>query len=339
MKIIRCLSYALLTLTLLIIVSANAATLDQVRDKGFLQCGVSQGLAGFSTTDDQGRWSGLDVDTCRAVAAAVFGDGEKVRFTPMSAKERFIGLQSGEIDILARTTTWTLNRDAGQGMDYTAVTYYDGQGFMVPRELGVESTLELDGAVICTNTGTTTELNVADYFRTNGMQYDLLAYEKTDEAVTTYDSGRCDAYTTDRSALYSLRLRLRDPEAHMVLPEVISKEPLGPLVRQGDAEWSDIVRWTIFALIAAEEYGLSSETVEAAMQTDNPEVRRFLGLEGNLGGQLGLERSWAKAVILAVGNYGEIFERNLGASSALQIERGLNALWTEGGLLYAPPFR
>lgn len=335
MKTISCLFVGLLFAA----TSAQSTTLDQVRKKGFLQCGVSQGLAGFSTTDDQGSWSGLDVDTCRAVAAAVFGDADKVRFTPMSAKERFTALQSGEIDVLARNTTWALTRDAGQGMDYAAVTYYDGQGFMVPKELGVASALELDGAVICTNTGTTTELNIADYFRTNGMSYELLAYEKTDEAVTTYDSGRCDAYTSDQSALYSLRLRLRDPNAHMVLPEVISKEPLGPLVRQGDAQWSDIVRWSIFAMVAAEEYGLSSETIEADLDTDNPEIRRLLGLEGDLGRQLGLDKSWARHIIAAVGNYGEVFRRNLGASSALRIERGLNDLWTNGGLLYAPPFR
>jgi len=314
-------------------------TLDAVKQRGYLKCGVSQGLPGFSTPSQKGEWTGLDVDYCRALAAAVFGDAGKVRFTPLSAKERFTALQSGEIDILARNTTWTSSRDTELGFDFVGVSYYDGQGFMVRKELGLNSAKELDGATICANAGTTTELNVADYFRTHGMKYRPVVFEKSDETVAAYDAGRCDVYTTDKSGLYAQKVKLKDPAAHVILPEVISKEPLGPLVRQGDAQWFDIAKWTLFALIGAEELGLTSANVEQQRKTSqNPEVRRMLGVEGKLGQALGLPGDWAFQAVRQVGNYGEIFQRNLGGAP-LNIERGQNALWTQGGLMYAPPFR
>ncbi|MFP3921357.1 MAG: amino acid ABC transporter substrate-binding protein [Dichotomicrobium sp.] len=319
--------------------AAQAATLDDVREKGYIQCGVSQGLPGFSSADDSGRWTGIDTDFCRAVAAAVFGDPSKVRFTPLSAKERFTAIQSGEVDILSRNTTWTFSRDTDAGLRFVGVLYYDGQGFMVPRRLGVTSALELSGAEICTNTGTTTELNVADYFRVQNMPYKIVAFEKSDEAVQAYDAGRCDVYTSDMSGLTAQKAKLTNPSKHMLLPEVISKEPLGPAVRQGDPQWVNIVRWTLFALIGAEELGLSSQNIDDAMDSESPAMRRFLGLEGNLGGKVGLEKDWAYNAVKMVGNYGELFARNLGENSPLDLERGLNRLWTNGGLLYAPPIR
>jgi len=329
----------LAVLLVLSIGAAQAATLDQVREKGFIQCGVSQGLPGFSSADDTGAWTGIDTDFCRAVAAAVFADPAKVKFTPLSAKERFTALQSGEVDILARNTTWTFSRDTDAGLRFVGVLYYDGQGFMVRRQLGVTSALELSGAEICTNTGTTTELNVADYFRLHNMPYTLVAFEKSDEAVQAYDAGRCDVYTSDMSGLTAQKAKLTTPSEHMLLPEVISKEPLGPAVRQGDPQWINIVRWTLFALIAAEELGLTSENVDDALDSQSPTVRRLLGVDGNLGGKIGLEEKWAYNAIKMVGNYGELFARNLGVDSALALERGLNRLWTDGGLLYAPPIR
>ncbi len=320
-------------------VAASAATLEDVKGKGFIQCGVSQGLPGFSNPDDKGEWTGLDVDYCRAVAAAIFGDATAVKFTPLSAKERFTALQSGEVDILSRNTTWTMGRDTSLGLNFAGVDYYDGQGFMVRKSLGVSSALELSGASVCTNTGTTTELNVADYFRSNNMDYEIVAFEKADEVVQAYDAGRCDVYTTDASGLYAQRLKLTDPNEHMVLPEIISKEPLGPVVRQGDDEWFNIAKWVLFALINAEELGVTQANVEEMKGSNNPEIKRMLGTEGAFGEGIGLENDWAAKAIAAVGNYGEVFDRNVGPNTPLGIARGLNALWTKGGLMYAPPIR
>ncbi|MFN0263687.1 amino acid ABC transporter substrate-binding protein [Tepidamorphus sp. 3E244] len=320
-------------------VSAQAATLDDVKAKGFVQCGVSQGLPGFSNPDDSGNWSGIDVDYCRGVAAAVFGDATAVKFTPLSAKERFTALQTGEVDILSRNTTWTMGRDTSLGLNFAGVTYYDGQGFMVRKSLGIASALELEGASVCTNTGTTTELNVADYFRANNMQYEIVAFEKADEVVQSYDAGRCDVYTTDASGLYAQRLKLTNPDDHVVLPEIISKEPLGPVVRQGDDQWFNIAKWVYFAMINAEELGVTQGNVDEMMGSDNPSIKRLLGSEGAYGEAIGLGNDWAANVIKAVGNYGEMFDRNVGPDTPLGIARGQNALWTKGGLQYAPPIR
>ena len=315
---------------------ASAATLDDVRTKGYVQCGVSQGLPGFSNADDSGNWTGIDVDLCRAVAAAIFGDGDKVRFTPLSAKQRFTALSSGEIDILSRNTTWTMTRDTQLGLNFAGVNYYDGQGMMVPSGLGVKSAMELDGANICTNTGTTTELNITDFFRSNKMSFNLVAFEKADEVVAAYDAGRCDVYTTDRSALAAQRTKLTDPNAHKVLPEIISKEPLGPVVRQGDDQWFNIVRWTLNALINAEELGVTQSNVQSMKNSDNPAIKRLLGTEGNFGEELGLENDWAANAIQAVGNYAESYEKTV---APLGLARGVNALWSAGGIMYAPPVR
>jgi len=315
------------------------ATLDSVKKKGFVQCGVSTGLPGFSSADNKGNWSGLDVDMCRAVAAAVFGDSEKVKYTPLTAKERFTALQSGEIDMLPRNTTWTLTRDTSLGLNFAGVNYYDGQGFMVNKNLGVKSALELDGASFCIQAGTTTELNLADYFRANNMQYTPVTFDSSDETVKAFDAGRCDALTSDQSQLYALRIKLGNPEGAMVLPEIISKEPLGPVVAQGDDEWFNIVRWSLFAMVNAEELGVSSANVADKMSSTDPNVRRLLGLEGIKGSGLGLSDDWAVNIIKQVGNYGESFERNVGSGSPLKISRGLNALWNKGGLQYAPPIR
>jgi general L-amino acid transport system substrate-binding protein len=319
--------------------AASAATLDDVKAKGFVQCGVSQGLPGFSTPDDQGNWTGLDVDLCRGIAAAVFGDANAVKFTPLSAKERFTALQSGEVDVLSRNTTWTMSRDTSLGLNFAGVNYYDGQGFMVRSSLGVKSALELSGASICTNTGTTTELNVADYFRANKMEYEIVAFEKADEVVAAYDAGRCDVYTTDQSGLYAQRLKLTNPDEHAVLPEIISKEPLGPVVRQGDDEWFNVVKWVHFAMLNAEELGVNAENADDMKNSDNPEIKRLLGTEGSFGEMIGLGSDWAYNVIKAVGNYGEAFNRNVGPDTPLAISRGVNALWSQGGLQYAPPVR
>lgn len=317
----------------------QADTLETVKKRGSVICGVSQGLPGFSNPDNEGNWSGVDIDLCRAVAAAIFGDDKKAKFKPMSAKVRFTELQSGQIDLISRNTTWSMYRDTKLGVDFIAVNYYDGQGFMVRRDLGVKSALELDGASLCSNAGTTTELNAADYFRTHKMQYEINTYENSNEAVGAYDIGRCDAYTTDQSALYAQRLKLNDPSAHIILPEIISKEPLGPAVRQGDDQWGDIVRWSYYAMLAAEELGVTSQNVEEMKESRNPAIRRLLGLEGTLGENLNLSADWAYHIIRTVGNYSESFDRNLGAGSELKIERGLNALWKNGGLQYAPPIR
>jgi general L-amino acid transport system substrate-binding protein len=316
------------------------AIFDAIKDKGFVQCGVSTGLAGISNPDDAGNWSGIDVDVCRAIAAAVFGDADAVKFTPLTSKERFTALQSGEVDVLSRNTTWTLNRDSALGLDFTAVTYYDGQGFMVPKSLGVKSALELDGASVCVQTGTTTELNLADYFRANNMSFTPVVFERPDEARAAYEQGRCDAYTTDQSGLYAQRTGLANPGDHVVLPEVISKEPLGPVVRHGDNEWGDVVRWTLYAMLEAEEFGVDSQNVDdMKANSTNPGVRRLLGVEGDMGEGLGVPADFGYQIVKQVGNYGEIFEANIGMSTPLQISRGLNALWKDGGLQYAMPAR
>lgn len=313
-------------------------TLSAIMDKGFVQCGVSQGLPGFSNPDDQGNWTGLDVDYCRAMAAAIFNDADAVKFTPLSAKVRFTALTSGEIDVLARNTTWTMSRDSDFG-EFVGVNYYDGQGFMVPTNLGVSSALELDGAAVCTNTGTTTELNVADYFRANGMQYTVVAFEKADEVVAAYDAGRCDVYTTDRSGLAAQRTKLSKPDDHVVLPEIISKEPLGPLVRHGDSQWGDVARWTLNCMINAEEAGITSANIEEMKGSTDPNIARILGVEGDLGSKIGLENTFCANIVASVGNYGESYDRNVGPDTPLKLERGVNALWSDGGVLYAAPQR
>ena len=314
-------------------------TLDAVKGKGFVQCGVSTGLPGFSVADDKGNWKGLDVDVCRAVAAAMFGDANKVKFSPLTAKERFTALQSGEIDMLSRNTTWTLTRDSNLGLNFAGVNYYDGQGFLVSKNLGVKNATELDGASVCIQAGTTTELNLADYFRANGMKYEPITYDTSDETVKGFEAGRCDVLTSDQSQLYALRIKLSKPGNAIVLPEVISKEPLGPVVRQGDDDWFNIVRWSLFAMIAAEELGVSSANVDKMMSSKDPNIRRLLGLEGIKGEGLKLSDDWAANIVKQVGNYGEAFERNVGQGSALKISRGLNAQWNNGGIQYAPPIR
>lgn len=319
--------------------SASAGTLDDVKAKGFIQCGVSQGLPGFSNPDAQGNWTGLDVDICRAVASAVFGDASKVKYSPLNAKERFTALQSGEIDMLSRNTTWTVSRDTSLGLNFTGVTYYDGQGFMVRKSLGVAGALELSGASVCTQTGTTTELNVADYFRTNNMPYEIVAFEKADEVVKAYDAGRCDVFTTDASGLYAERLKLTNPGDHIVLPEIISKEPLGPVVRHGDDQWFDLVKWSLYAMVNAEELGITQANVEEMKKSENPEIKRLLGVEGAFGEGLGVSNDWVVNIVKGVGNYGEAFDRNIGPDTPLGIARGLNALWSKGGIQYAPPVR
>ena len=320
---------------------ASAGTLDDVRAKGFVQCGVSTGVPGFSYTDDAGNWQGFDPSVCQGVAAAIFGDASKVKYTPTTGKTRFTALASGEIDMLARNTTWTFSRDVDLGFTFVGINYYDGQGFMIPKALGVTSAKELDGASVCIQTGTTTELNLADFFRTNNMSYEPVPIETNEEARTNYLAGRCDVYTTDASGLAASRAAFDNPGDHIVLPEIISKEPLGPLVRQGDDQWGDVVRWTLNAMINAEEYGVTSANVDemAGGASNNPEVARLLGSEGDLGGMLGLDKKWAYNVIKQVGNYGEVFETHIGSDTPIGLERGINALYTDGGLIYAPPMR
>ncbi len=318
---------------------ASAQTLKAVKDRGILNCGANGTLAGFGLPDAQGNWTGLDVDFCRAVAAAIFNDPTKVKFVALTAKDRFTALQSGEIDVLARNTTWTSSRDTSLGLNFAGVIYYDGQGFIVRNALKVNSALELNGASVCVQQGTTTELNLADYFRTNKMQLKSVTFATADEAVKAYDAGRCDAYTTDASALYAERLRLANPNDNMILPEIISKEPLGPVVRHGDDQWFDIVKWVLFAMLDAEELNVTSKTMSNALKSDNPEIKRLVGTEGNYGEQLGLTQDWVVRIVTNVGNYGEVFERNVGKGSPLKITRGLNALWNKGGIQYAPPVR
>jgi general L-amino acid transport system substrate-binding protein len=324
---------------LLLLVFAGSAfaqsTLDSVRGKGFVQCGVNTGLAGFSQPDSKGVWRGIDVDLCRAVAAAALGDANKVRFTPLTAQQRFTALQSGEVDILARNTTWTLSRDTGLALNFVGVNYYDGQGFMVPKKLKVKSAKQLNGATICVQPGTTNELNLADWFRANRMTFKPVVIEKLEEVLNAYFAGRCDVYTTDHSGLVALRAtRATKPDDHLILPEIISKEPLGPAVRHGDDRWFDIVKWSLYAMIEAEELGLTSKNVDA--NTPNPSIQRFIGASGDLGKMLGIDNKWAWNIVKQVGNYGESFDANL---KPLGFERGLNRLWNQGGLMYAPPIR
>jgi general L-amino acid transport system substrate-binding protein len=324
---------------ILVAQGASAQTLKTVKDRGILNCGANGTLAGFGLPDAQGNWTGLDVDVCRAVAAAIFNDPTKVKFVPLSAKDRFTALQSGEVDVLVRNTTWTSSRDTSLGLNFTGVDYYDGQGFMVRKSLKVNSALELNGASICVQQGTTTELNLADYFRAHKMALKSVTFATANEAVKAYDAGRCDAYTTDASGLYAERLRLANSSDHIVLPEIISKEPLGPAVRHGDDQWFDIVKWTLFAMLNAEELNITQKNVDDMVKSTNPEIKRFVGTEGNYGEQLGLTKDWAVRIIKLVGNYGESFERNVGQGSPLKIERGLNKLWNQGGIQYAPPIR
>ncbi|MCI2401100.1 amino acid ABC transporter substrate-binding protein [Aliiroseovarius subalbicans] len=321
--------------------ASAAATLDDVKARGKLNCGVTTGLVGFAAPDANGHWDGFDVGVCRAVAAAVLGDAEAVEFVPTTGKTRFTALASGEIDVLARNTTWTLSRDVDLKFTFVGVNYYDGQGFMVPKGLGVSSAKELDGATVCIQTGTTTELNLADFFRANNMSYEPVPIETNAEAQQQYLAGACDVYTTDASGLAATRASFEAPADHILLPEIISKEPLGPLVRHGDNEWGDIVRWSLNALISAEELGVTSANIGemAAAAGDNPEINRILGTEGNLGEMLGLDAGWAKAAIMAGGNYGELFEKNIGENTPIGLSRGLNAQWKDGGLIYSPPFR
>ena len=321
--------------------SVFAGTADDVKARGTLNCGVTTGVPGFAQPDAEGVWQGFDVAVCRAVAAAVLGDGSAVEFVPTTGKTRFTALASGEIDMLARNTTWTFSRDVDLKFEFTGINYYDGQGFMVPKDLGVGSAKDLDGATVCIQTGTTTELNLADFFRSNNISYEPVPIETNAEAQQQYLAGACDVYTTDASGLAATRATFEDPSAHVVLPEIVSKEPLGPLVRHGDNDWGDVVRWSLNALIAAEELGVTSANIAelSSAPTNNPEVNRLLGTEGNLGEMLGLDAEWAKRAIMAGGNYGELFEKNIGENTPIGLARGLNAQWKNGGLIYTPPFR
>ncbi len=325
--------------------AAAAGTLDDVKTKGFVQCGVSQGLIGFSNPDEANYWTGMDVDFCRAVSSAIFNDPSKVKFTPLTAKDRFTALQSNEIDVLSRNSTWTMTRDTSLGLKFAGVMYYDGQGFLVKKSLGVDSAMKLSGAAVCTQTGTTTELNLADYFKSNNLEYKVVAFEKNEEVLAAYQDGRCDVFTTDQSGLYADKLKFANPDEHVVLPEIISKEPLGPLVRQGDDAWFNVVKWTYYALLNAEELGVTQANVEEMKASKNPEIQRLLGVKNadgtaaGFGTGIGLSEEWVAQIIKGVGNYGEIFERNVGENTPLKIKRGKNALWNAGGLQYAPPIR
>ncbi len=339
MKSVKGMTILAVIIAVFIFSSVYAGTLDDVKKKGYVNAGVSGKVVGFSAPNAKGVWAGLDVDFDRAVAAAIFNDPNKVRFTPLAFKEAFTALQSGEVDILSRNVTWTYQRDTKLGLDFIGVIFYDGQGFMVPKKLGVKSALELNGASVCTQSGTTTELNLSDYFAAHNMKYKPVVYESADEATVIYESGRCDVYTTDASGLAARRTTLKNPQDHIILPEIISKEPLSPAVRQGDQQWSDIVRWTLFALINAEEMGITSKNVDEMLKSKNPAVKRLLGVGSNFGQYMGLTADWAYRIIKHVGNYGEIFDRNVGPKTALGLQRGPNALWKDGGLMYAPPIR
>ncbi|MDD7970617.1 amino acid ABC transporter substrate-binding protein [Roseinatronobacter alkalisoli] len=319
---------------------AHASTLEDVRERGAVVCGVTQGVPGFSNPDDAGNWTGFDVDICRAVAAAVLDDADAVRFVPLSNTERFTALQSGEVDILSRTTTRTLNRDTALGLNFAPVVFYDGQGFMVRESLGVASALDLDGASVCVSAGSTTELNLADYFSANGMSYSPVRFDRADEVLAAYDAGRCDVYTSDLSGLAARRLVMENPAEHVMLPETISKEPLAPVVRHGDDQWFDIVTWTVYALIGAEEMGVTSENMQEMAEGGSPDIRRLLGAgDDNMGAWMDLENDWSAKAIAAVGNYGELWERHLGMNTPLELERGLNELYTNGGIQYAMPIK
>jgi len=338
-KAIASIAFGLVAASVAATGASAQATLASVKQKGTLTCGSNTGLAGFGVPDAQGNWTGFDVDFCRAISAAIFDDPTKVRFIPLAAKDRFTALQSGEVDVLARNTTWTMSRDTQLGLEFAGVNYYDGQGFMVRKKLGVSSAKELNGASVCTQQGTTTELNLADYFRANNMKYEVVAFATSDETFKAYDAGRCDAFTTDASGLYAERLRASAPDDHIVLPEIISKEPLGPSVRHGDNQWGDIVRWTHYAMLNAEELGVTKANVDQMKNSPNPEIKRLLGTEGKFGESIGLTNDWAYRIIKHVGNYGEVFEKNIGEGSRLKIKRGQNALWTKGGLQYGVPIR
>ncbi|MCM0020170.1 MAG: amino acid ABC transporter substrate-binding protein [Tagaea sp.] len=317
--------------------AATSPTVDAIRARGHLQCGANGGVAGFGIPNARGEWTGLDVDFCRALAAAVFGDATKVRFTALTAQQRFTALQSGEVDVLARNTTWTLSRDTSLGLEFAAINFFDGQGFIVKRSANIKSAKELNGATICVQPGTTTELNLADYFRANRIRFTPVVIERLEENIAAYLAGRCDAYTTDVSGLASIRAtNTPNPADHVILPEVISKEPLGPSVRHGDQRWADIVKWTHYAMVEAEELGVTSANVDQMLTSANPGIQRLLGRTGGLGAMMGLDNAWAFNIIKQVGNYGEIFQKNV---TPLGIERGVNRLWTEGGLMYVPPLR
>ena len=314
--------------------------LDAVKARGQLICGVSTGVAGFAAADSQGKWTGIDVDVCRAVAAAIFGDADKVKFVPTTAQQRFTALQSGEVDLLVRTTTWTLTRDTALGFDFTGVNYYDGQGFMVNKKLGVKSAKELNGATVCVQPGTTTELNLADYFRTSKMTFKPVILEKVEEVRAAFFAGRCDVYTADVASLAATRATTApNPDDYIILPEIISKDPAGAMVRHGDNQFADIVRWSLYAMIEAEEYGITSKNVDEMLKSDNPAIKRILGVTPGMGKALGIDEKWVYNIVKQVGNYGESFDRNVGMGSPLKIARGQNALWTQGGLQYAPPIR
>jgi general L-amino acid transport system substrate-binding protein len=318
----------------------NKSALDTVKARGQVICGVNTGLGGFSLADSQGKWKGLDIDMCSAVAAAVLGDATKIKAVPLSAQQRFTALQSGEVDILVRNSTITLQRDAGLGIQFTGVNFYDGQGFMVTAKSGLKSAKELNGATICVPSGSTTELNVADYFRAMKMTFKPVIIEDTDQIRGAFFAGRCDVYTGDRARLYATRAaNSANPDDYVILPEIISKEPLGPVVRHGDNQFADIVRWAQYAMIEAEEYGITSQNVDEMLKSDNPSIKRILGVTPGMGKALGVDEAWVYTIVKQVGNYGEAFERNLGMGSPLKIDRGINRLWTEGGLQYAPPIR
>ncbi len=330
-------SGAFATLFVLVATMVQAGIREAVMDRGYLQCGVSTGLPGTSSLDEKGNWTGLDVDICRAVAAATLGDASKVKYIPLNAGERFVALQSGEIDILARVTTWTLTRDASLGVNFAGVIYYDGQGFMAKKKLGVKGADGLDGTTICVQAGTTSETNLVAYFRKKGMTFKPVVFPSVDEAIDSLESGRCDVLTSDGIQLHGMRMRLLRPDDYVVLPDIISKEPLGPVVRHGDDNWFDIVKWSLFSMIAAEELGITSANIEQMKESLDPAVLRFVGREGSGGEGLGLKAYWAAQIIRQVGNYGEVFDRNVGKDSPLKIKRGQNNLWNKGGLMYAPP--
>ncbi len=319
--------------------SALADTLREVRSKGYLDCGVSTGIPGFSNPDSRGRWSGLDVDVCKAVAAAVLGDADKVRYTPLTPSDRFSALSSGEVDLLSRNTTWTHARDTTLGMIFAGVIFYDGQGFMVTRSSGLSSATQLDGAAVCIQSGTTSELNLADYFREHNMKYQPVAFNTSDQTLEGFQAGRCNVLSSDLSQLYAQRTRLKDSTSVVILPEVISKEPLGPAVRHGDMQWYNIVKWTLYAMVNAEEYGVTQDNVDLMRESEKPVIQRMLGVNGDTGRAMGLSSDWAYQIIKQVGNYGEVFYRNVGQGSELGFDRGLNELWSRGGILFAPPLR
>jgi general L-amino acid transport system substrate-binding protein len=317
----------------------DTQTLKRTVRRGELLCGVSTGLPGFSMPDDRGNWSGFDVDVCRAIAAAIFNDPGKVRFVPLDANERFTELQKRKVDVLSRNSTWSMSRETNYALNFAAVSYYDGQGFMLRRARNIDSALELDGSKVCVQEGTTTQLNLADYFRANNIKYQEIKFAKLDDLVKAYESGNCEVFTSDVSQLYSQRIKLAKPDEHVILADVISKEPLAPVVRQKDDDWLLIVKWTVYAMLNAEELGVTSKNIEEAMKSTKPEVMRLVGTEGAYGEELGLSKDWAARIVRHVGNYGEVYERNLGAASKLGIPRGMNQLWSAGGIQYAPPIR